>query len=184
MTKKSILFNNKRLEITINRLCQQLIENHKTFKNTVLIGLQPRGIYFLNRIKKNLEKNLKKEIRTGYLDTTFYRDDFRSGDIPTAKETSIPFIVDDKDVIIIDDVLFTGRTVRSAMEGIMNFGRPKKIQLAVLVDRGHRELPIRPDYIGKNIPTEYEQKVKVNLVEVDSNDSVVLLWIQLTIKVY
>ena len=86
MTKKSILFNNKRLEITINRLCQQLIENHKTFKNTVLIGLQPRGVYFLNRIKKNLEKNLKKEIRTGYLDTTFYRDDFRSGDIPTAKK--------------------------------------------------------------------------------------------------
>ena len=166
MTKKSILFNNKRLEITINRLCQQLIENHKTYKNTVLIGLQPRGVYFLNRIKKNLEKNLKKEIRTGYLDTTFYRDDFRSGDIPTAKETSIPFIVDDKDVIIIDDVLFTGRTVRSAMEGIMNFGRPKKIELLVLVDRKFsRDVPIEPSYCGLKINTITSDRIEVNLTE-------------------
>ena len=166
MTKKSILFNNKRLEITINRLCQQLIENHKTFKNTVLIGLQPRGVYFINRIKKNLEKNLKKEIRTGYLDTTFYRDDFRSGDIPTAKETSIPFIVDDKDVIIIDDVLFTGRTVRSAMEGIMNFGRPKKIELLVLVDRKFsRDVPIEPSYCGLKINTITSDRIEVNLTE-------------------
>ena len=166
MTKKSILFNNKRLEITINRLCQQLIENHKTFKNTVLIGLQPRGVYFLNRIKKNLEKNLKKEIRTGYLDTTFYRDDFRSGDIPTAKETSIPFIVDDKDVIIIDDVLFTGRTVRSAMEGITNFGRPKKIELLVLVDRKFsRDVPIEPSYCGLKINTITSDRIGVNLTE-------------------
>ena len=166
MTEKSILFDNKRLEITINRLCQQLIENHKTFKNTVLIGLQPRGIYFLNRIKKNLEKNLKKEIRTGYLDTTFYRDDFRSGDIPTAKETSIPFIVDDKDVIIIDDVLFTGRTVRSAMEGIMNFGRPKKIELLVLVDRKFsRDVPIEPSYCGLKINTITSDRIEVNLTE-------------------
>ena len=166
MNKKSILFNNKRLEITINRLCQQLIENHKNFKNTVLIGLQPRGVYFLNRIKKNLEKNLKKEIRTGYLDTTFYRDDFRSGDIPTAKETSIPFIVDDKDVIIIDDVLFTGRTVRSAMEGIMNFGRPKKIELLVLVDRKFsRDVPIEPSYCGLKINTITSDRIEVNLTE-------------------
>ena len=166
MTKKTILFNNKRLEITINRLCQQLIENHKTFKNTVLIGLQPRGVYFLNRIKKNLEKNLKKEIRTGYLDTTFYRDDFRSGDIPTAKETSIPFIVDDKDVIIIDDVLFTGRTLRSAMEGIMNFGRPKKIELLVLVDRKFsRDVPIEPSYCGLKINTITSDRIEVNLTE-------------------
>ena len=166
MTKKSILFDNKRLEITINRLCHQLIENHKTFNNTVLIGLQPRGIYFLNRIKKNLEKKLKKEIRTGYLDTTFYRDDFRSRDIPPAKETSIPFIVDEKDVIIIDDVLFTGRTVRSAMEGIMNFGRPKKIELLVLVDRKFsRDVPIEPSYCGLKINTITSDRIGVNLTE-------------------
>ena len=166
MTKKSILFDSKRLEITINRLCHQLIENHKTFKNTVLIGLQPRGIYFLNRIKKNLEKKLKKEIRTGYLDTTFYRDDFRSRDIPPAQETSISFIVDEKDVIIIDDVLFTGRTVRSAMEGIMNFGRPKKIELLVLVDRKFsRDVPIEPSYCGLKINTITSDRIGVNLTE-------------------
>ena len=166
MTKKSILFDNKRLEITINRLCHQLIENHKTFTNTVLIGLQPRGKYFLNRIKKNLEKNLNKEIITGYLDTTFYRDDFRSRDIPQAQETSIPFIVDDKDVIIIDDVLFTGRTVRSAMEGIMNFGRPKKIELLVLVDRKFsRDVPIEPSYCGLKINTITSDRIEVNLTE-------------------
>ncbi len=115
MTKKSRLFDNKRLEITINRLCQELIENHKNFSDTVLVGLQPRGIYFLNRIKKNLDSILNKEIQIGYLDTTFYRDDFRSKEVPKAKETLMPFLVDDKNVVIIDDVLFTGRTVRSAM---------------------------------------------------------------------
>ena len=110
--------------------------------------------------------HLKKEIRTGYLDTTFYRDDFRSGDIPTAKETSIPFIVDDKDVIIIDDVLFTGRTVRSAMEGIMNFGRPKKIELLVLVDRKFsRDVPIEPSYCGLKINTITSDRIEVNLTE-------------------
>ena len=107
MTKKSKLFNNERLEITIDRLCHQLLENHKNFHDTVLIGLQPRGIFFLDRIKNKIIKILNKEIKTGILDTTFYRDDFRSRDIPPAKETSIPFIVDEKDVIIIDDVLLT-----------------------------------------------------------------------------
>ena len=104
MTNKSRLFNKERLEITINRLCHQLIENHNNFENTVLIGLQPRGIYFLDRIKKNINKILKKEIETGILDTTFYRDDFRSNEIPQARETFIPFLVDDKNVVIIDEV--------------------------------------------------------------------------------
>ena len=175
MTKKSILFNNKRLEITINRLCQQLIENHKTFKNTVLIGLQPRGIYFLNRIKKNLEKNLKKEIRTGYLDTTFYRDDFRSGDIPTAKETSIPFIVDDKDVIIIDDVLFTGRSIRSAIDALMAFGRPRSVELLTLIDRRFsRDLPIQPNYVGKTIDAVQSEKIVVQWEEIHGIDRVLI----------
>ena len=102
MTKKSRLFDNKRLEITINRLCQELIENHKNFSDTVLVGLQPRGIYFLNRIKKNLDSILNKEIQIGYLDTTFYRDDFRSKEVPKAKETLMPFLVDDKNVVIIE----------------------------------------------------------------------------------
>ena len=166
MTNKSRLFNKKRLEITINRLCHQLIENHKTFDNTVLIGLQPRGIYFLNRIEKNLNKLLGKKIDSGILDTTFYRDDFRSNNIPKAKETFIPFLVDEKEVVIIDDVLFTGRTVRSAMEGIMNFGRPKKVELLVLVDRKYsRDIPVEPTYCGIKINTITSDRIEVNLAE-------------------
>ena len=166
MTKKSRLFDNKRLEITINRLCQELIENHKNFSDTILVGLQPRGIYFLNRIKKNLDSILNREIHIGYLDTTFYRDDFRSKEVPKAKEPLMPFLVDDKNVVIIDDVLFTGRTVRSAMEGIMNFGRPKKIELLVLIDRKYsRDVPIEPTYCGIKINTITSDRIEVNLRE-------------------
>lgn len=166
MTNKSRLFNRERLEITIDRLCHQLIENHKNFNNSVLIGLQPRGIFFLDRIKRKINSLLKKEIESGILDTTFYRDDFRSNEIPQAKETLIPFLVDDKKVVIIDDVLFTGRTVRSAMDGIMNFGRPKKIELLVLVDRKYsRDIPIEPTYCGIKINTITSDRIKVNLVE-------------------
>ena len=166
MTNKSRLFNRERLEITIDRLCHQLIENHKNFNNSVLIGLQPRGIFFLDRIKRKINSLLKKEIESGILDTTFYRDDFRSNEIPQAKETLIPFLVDDKNVVIIDDVLFTGRTVRSAMDGIMNFGRPKKIELLVLVDRKYsRDIPIEPTYCGIKINTITSDRIEVNLVE-------------------
>ena len=166
MTNKSRLFNRERLEITIDRLCHQLIENHKNFNNSVLIGLQPRGIFFLDRIKRKINSLLKKEIESGILDTTFYRDDFRSNEIPQAKETLIQFLVDDKKVVIIDDVLFTGRTVRSAMDGIMNFGRPKKIELLVLVDRKYsRDIPIEPTYCGIKINTITSDRIEVNLVE-------------------
>ena len=166
MTNKSRLFNRERLEITIDRLCHQLIENHKNFNNSVLIGLQPRGIFFLDRIKKKINSLLEKEIESGILDTTFYRDDFRSNEIPQAKETLIPFLVDDKNVVIIDDVLFTGRTVRSAMDGIMNFGRPKKIELLVLVDRKYsRDIPIEPTYCGIKINTITSDRIEVNLAE-------------------
>ena len=166
MTNKSRLFNRERLEITIDRLCHQLIENHKNFNNSVLIGLQPRGIFFLDRIKRKINSLLEKEIESGILDTTFYRDDFRSNEIPQAKETLIPFLVDDKKVVIIDDVLFTGRTVRSAMDGIMNFGRPKKIELLVLVDRKYsRDIPIEPTYCGIKINTITSDRIEVNLAE-------------------
>ena len=166
MTKKSKLFNNERLEITIDRLCHQLLETHKNYHDTVLIGLQPRGIFFLDRIKNKIIKILNKKIKTGILDTTFYRDDFRSKEIPKVKETLIPFLVDDKNVIIIDDVLFTGRTVRSAMDGIMNFGRPKKIELLVLIDRKFsRDIPIEPTYCGMKINTITSDRIEVNLAE-------------------
>jgi|TARA_B100001057_G_scaffold496318_1_gene597489 pyrimidine operon attenuation protein/uracil phosphoribosyltransferase len=166
MTNVSKLFDSKRLEITIDRLCQQIIENHKEIENFILIGLQPRGVYFLDRIKAKLEKSLNNEILTGYLDTTFYRDDLKSKNVPEVRETKIPDSLDGKDVVIVDDVLFTGRTVRSAMEGIINFGRPRKIELLVLIDRNYsREIPIEPTYCGIKLNTITSDRVKVNLTE-------------------
>ena len=163
---KSRLFDKKRLDITIERLCHQLIENHSNFKDSLLIGLQPRGIYLQNRIIKTINKLFSIEVPSGYLDTTFYRDDFRTKEIPKAKETFMPYLVDNKNVIIIDDVLFTGRTVRSAMEGIMNFGRPNKIELLVLIDRKFsRHIPVEPTYYGTRINTLTSQKIIVNLTE-------------------
>ena len=164
--RKKIILNNEQIDISLNRLSCQLSENHGDFSETILVGLQPRGVYFLERIKSKLEKNLSKEVNTGYLDTTFYRDDFRSNEVPTARETRITDSVDGKDVVIVDDVLFTGRTVRSAMEGIMNFGRPKKIELLVLIDRYYsREIPIEPTYCGIKLNTITSERVEVNLTE-------------------
>ena len=164
---KRLLFDSKNLNVTVKRLCNQLLENHNHFDNSVIIGLQPRGIFFAQRIINEIEKKIKKKIQKGYLDTTFYRDDYKSSkNRLDAKETSIPFSLDKKNVIIVDDVLFTGRTVRSAMEGIINFGRPNKIELLVLVDRKFsREIPIEATYIGKSVNTIESQKILVNLKE-------------------
>ena len=164
---QKVLLNAKEVNIILHRLTCQLIENHKDFSETVLIGIQPRGVYLAERIKKLLiEEYAIEEIRLGYLDITFYRDDFRTKEIPKAKETFMPYLVDNKNVIIIDDVLFTGRTVRSAMEGIMNFGRPNKIELLVLIDRKFsRHIPIEPTYYGTKVNTLTSQKIIVNLTE-------------------
>lgn len=127
------------------------------------MGLQPRGIYLAERVKENLETTLKKKVELGYLDTTFHRDDFRRRDTPAqAKSTKVDFIIEDKNVIIIDDVLFTGRSVRAAMDAMMAFGRPNKVELLILVNRKYsRELPIEPDYVGRNVNTIESQKVLV-----------------------
>ena len=176
--QKRLLFDSNNLNVTVKRLCNQLLENHNNFKNSVIIGLQPRGIFFAKRIIKELENQISTKIETGYLDTTFYRDDFRSYNKNlNAKETIIPFMVDNKNVIIVDDVLFTGRTVRSAMEGIINFGRPKKIELLVLIDRKYnREIPIEATYIGKSVNTVESQKIEVKLKEQgNKNDKIWLI---------
>ncbi len=164
---KRLLFNSKNLNVTVKRLCNQLIENHNYFEKSVIIGLQPRGIFFAQRIINEIEKQISKKIKKGYLDTTFYRDDYRNNKKELdAKETTIPFSLDEKNVIIVDDVLFTGRTVRSAMEGIINFGRPNRIELLVLIDRKfNREIPIQATYIGKSVNTVESQKILVNLKE-------------------
>jgi pyrimidine operon attenuation protein/uracil phosphoribosyltransferase len=166
MQKKLILDQNL-VDITINRLCQQLIENHGNFSDSVIIGLQPRGIFLASRIKKKLDQILGREIQLGYLDTTFYRDDFRRRDKPIkANATEIQFIIENKKVVLIDDVLFTGRSVRAALDAMIAFGRPSKVELLVLVNRRYsRDLPIEPNYIGNSVNTLHSQKVKVEWKE-------------------
>lgn len=162
MQKKLILDQNL-LEITISRLCYQLIENHDDFSNSAILGLQPRGKYVAERIKSQLEKLLKTKIEIGYLDTTFHRDDFRRRESPKkANETNIPFLIEDKSIILIDDVLYTGRSVRAALDAMISFGRPKTVELLVLVDRKYtRDLPIQPNYIGRSVNTMQSQRVMV-----------------------
>ena len=158
---KSIL-NEQQLAITIKRLAHQILENNTDLTDTVLIGLQPRGIYLSDRIVTEIKKEFPKVIvQYGKLDITFYRDDVRT-ELHIANQTDIPFSIEDKIVILIDDVLYTGRTIRAALDALQDFGRPQKVELCVLVDRRfNRELPIQPDYCGKAIDTAFSQKVKV-----------------------
>ena len=176
--KQSILLDGPKFQITIRRLCQQLIENHGDFENAVLIGIQPRGTFLAQRIARELQEMTGRKVETGVLDITFYRDDFRmKGTSPIlANSTQIDFIVEDKVVILIDDVLWTGRTIRSAMDAIQAFGRAQKIELLVLVDRRFsRQIPIQPDYIGIQVDSIDSQKVIVSWEEVDNEDSIVLI---------
>lgn len=177
MQSRTIL-NSKNFEITLNRLCYQLIENHNDFSKSVIVGLQPRGIYLAKRIQENLSRLLKnKNILCGDLDVTFFRDDFRKRDnpiIPSA--TKINFVVEDKNVILIDDVLYTGRTIRSGLDAILAFGRPQKVELLVLIDRRYsRHLPIEPNYVGKTVDAIASEKIKVAWKELDGEDKVWLV---------
>ena len=175
--QKRLLLNSLQIEITIRRLCYQLIENHDDFSNSALIGLQPRGIIIAGRIHKFLSEMLKvKSIQIGSLDVTFYRDDFRRHEIITPSETKIDFIVENKKVILIDDVFYTGRTIRAGMDALLDFGRAEKIELLTLVDRRYnRHLPISPDYIGVQVDTITSEKVKVRWKETDGEDGVWLI---------
>ena len=163
--QKRLILNPELLSITVNRLCHQLIENHNNFENTVLVGLQPKGTYLLDLIVDHLKDLAGVEVTHGYLDTTFYRDDFRRRDTPVkASETKINFIVENKKVVLIDDVLFTGRSVRAAMDALLAYGRPEKVELLVLIDRRYsRDLPLAANYVGKRVNTMASQKVMVQL---------------------
>jgi len=166
VNKKQIL-DQHLLELTVNRLCQQLIESHGDFSNAVMIGLQPRGIYFARLLQKQLKSYIKKDIQLGFLDITFYRDDFRRRENPIkANSTVIDFIIEDKDVILVDDVLYTGRSVRAALDAMSAFGRPGKVELLVLINRKYsRHLPIEPDYVGQSVHTLHSQRVQVEWEE-------------------
>lgn len=176
MGKPRILLENKQFEITINRLCHQLLEVHGDFQDSVILGLQPRGVLLARRIHKQLSKILKrKDIQIGDLDVTFFRDDFRRKELIPSK-TNVDFIIEDKNVILVDDVLFTGRTIRAGLDAMLAFGRPKDVELLVLIDRRFsRHLPIQAKYVGKTIDSIESQNVRVEWEEVDGKDKVTLL---------
>ena len=176
MSKREII-DSRELNIALNRLCCKLIDNHGDFSNSILIGLQPRGAQVLQRIVQLLENEYKVEgIRTGLLDITFYRDDFRrrEGHLQPNK-TKIDFLVEDQKVVFIDDVLYTGRSVRAAMDAILSFGRPSKMELLTLIDRRFsRDLPIQPDYKGRQVDSIESQRVEVLWEEINGRDAVLL----------
>jgi pyrimidine operon attenuation protein/uracil phosphoribosyltransferase len=171
------LLDGQKFQITIQRLCRQLIENHDDFSNSVLIGIQPRGIYLAKRVAEELRKILPgKTILQGDLDITFYRDDFRRREQLMPNQTKIDFIIEDKKVIMMDDVLWTGRTIRAAMDAMLAFGRPEKIELLALVDRRYsRHIPVSADYVGIEVDSIASQKVVVSWKETDGEDKIVLI---------
>ncbi len=176
MVKPKIILDSELFQVTITRLCHQLIEVHNNFENSVIIGLQPRGVFLAHRIKNELQKILKiKKINCGDLDITFYRDDFRRKELIPNK-TTIDFTIEDKNVILIDDVLFTGRTIRAGLDAMLAFGRPNDVELLVLIDRRFsRHVPIQAKYVGKTIDSIETQNVKVEWKETDGKDRVTLI---------
>lgn len=175
--KNKVILDSNELSIIIDRLCYELIENHSDFTNTILIGLQPRGIFFAKKIFSRLCNITNKKIRYGELDTTFFRDDFRRRKgILTPHETNIDFNIENLNVIIIDDVLFTGRTIRAALDALGSFGRPRSIELLILINRRFsREIPIESKYIGKSIDVFENENVIVHWGSSDKENNVLLL---------
>lgn len=160
----------------ITRIGHEIVERNHGTESVVLVGIRTRGLFIAERLRVQIRAIEDVELPLGALDITLYRDDLQEiGPNPDVKETHLPFDVTDKIVILIDDVLYTGRTIRSALDAIMDFGRPRAIQLAVLIDRGHRELPIKADYVGKNIPTSSEEVVLVKMMEKDGEDEVLVI---------
>jgi len=175
--KEKTLLSSKDLERKTTRIVHEILEDNNDNNDIAIVGIKTRGEYLGQRIVEELNTIENKEIPFGTLDITLYRDDLRNNlALPELKETNIPFNVENKTIILVDDVLFTGRTIRAAIDAVMDFGRPANIKLAVLVDRGLRELPIQADYIGLSIETVSSQKIKVFLKEKDKKDKVVLLY--------
>ena len=170
MEEKRIIMDEKAMSRAIARISYEIIERNKGTDSLVIVGVYSRGVPIGRRIADKLSELEKTEVPFGTLDITPYRDDRTSSD--QNERTDIPFDITDRDVVLVDDVLFTGRSARAALDALIKRGRPRTIQLAVLVDRGHRELPIRPDYVGKNLPTSHSEKVRVSVTETDGSDSV------------
>jgi pyrimidine operon attenuation protein/uracil phosphoribosyltransferase len=166
MNQNRLILSSPLLEIMISRLCQQLIENHTNFTDSVVLGLQPRGIHFAERVVQELRQTTGQNIPLGYLDATFYRDDFRRREPLKPNATKVNFVIEGKKVILVDDVLATGRMVRAALDAMQAFGRPRKVELLVLIDRQYnREIPVEPDYTGMKVNTLDSQRVLVEWTE-------------------
>lgn len=176
MKVKSKLMDSKSITRTLIRLAHEILEKNHGVDDLVIIGIRNRGDILAERIIEIIQKIENTKILLGILDITLYRDDFRLfHETPLLKETDINFDITDKKVILVDDVLYTGRTIRAALDALIDFGRPSSIQAAVLIDRGHREIPIKADYVGKNLPTSENEEVQVKLNEIDNEDSVLLI---------
>jgi len=170
------LMDKDEIRRSLLRLSHQILEKNREIEDLVVVGIHRRGVTLAERISKMIEEIKGKKLPTGTLDITLYRDDLtRIAYQPVVRNTNILFPLDDKKVVLVDDVLYTGRTVRAAIDALIDFGRPKKIELVVLIDRGHRELPIRADYVGKNIPTSSGEMVEVKVEELDGTDEVLIL---------
>jgi len=175
VTKASRLLDAGEIRRAVTRIAHEILERNKGAAGVVLVGIAARGDDLAKRLAAEIARIEGIEVAVGALDITFYRDDIGlRSEAPEVHETRIPFDITGTAVVLVDDVLFTGRTIRAALDALVDFGRPRSIQLAVLVDRGHRELPIRPDYVGKNVPTRMDEDVVVRLTEVDGEDAVVV----------
>jgi len=173
---KAEILNADDISRIITRLAHEILEKNRGVDNLVLVGLRTRGAFVADRIARKIKEIEGAEVPTGYLDVTLYRDDFRMRlKQPSVEVTNIPGDIDGRNIVLTDDVLYTGRTVRAALDALMDFGRPERIYLAILVDRGHRQLPIRADFVGKNIPTSIGEEVKVKMSEIDGEDAVLLV---------
>lgn len=177
VNQKAVILDEQAIRRALTRIAHEMIERNKGMNDCILVGIKTRGIYLAKRLAERIEQIEGNPVTVGEIDITLYRDDLTkktSNEEPLVKGADIPADITDQKVIVVDDVLYTGRTVRAAMDALVDVGRPSSIQLAVLVDRGHRELPIRADYIGKNIPTSKAEKVMVQLSEVDQTDMVAI----------
>jgi pyrimidine operon attenuation protein / uracil phosphoribosyltransferase len=176
MKKVELLMDAQALDRALTRISHQILEKNQEIKNIGIVGMQTRGVFLARRIALKISELEHIELSAGVLDVTFYRDDYRiSFKQPNVKVTNIPFNVNGIDMVLVDDVLYTGRTVRAALDALTDFGRPKTIQFAALIDRGHREMPIAADYVGMNVKTRSNQEVALKVVEIDGEDSVWLM---------
>ena len=173
-----VVMDADRMGRTLTRIAHEILERNRGVEELALVGIRTRGVPIARRLAQTIRDINGHEVPTGALDITLYRDDLMRtavGAQPVIRRTEIPFSIDDKRILLVDDVLYTGRTIRAALDALIEFGRPKAIQLIVLIDRGHRELPIKADYVGKNLPTSLSQSVQVHLTEIDGRDEVEIL---------